>query len=166
MEAVLRRQEQFPGCKLSGGGGTCPSYTYGALMEEGAGCDMCPSGMAMWTSYGFRVISGKGGAVATSGPLAVAIRDTVFRTNAAPKGASLSFTASSSLRITNTTIDEPAHQLSSAVHTVASAVATCAENPCEAGSKCTFKDFSTFCEPCGDNEMGTDGVWCLSLIHI
>ena len=28
------------------------------------------------------------------------------------------------------------------------------------GSKCTFKDFSTFCEPCGDNEIGTDGIEC------
>ena len=36
----------------------------------------------------------------------------------------------------------------------------CAENPCEAGSKCTFRAFSTFCEPCGDNEIGTDGVSC------
>eukprot|EP01045_Picozoa_sp_COSAG04_P017207 COSAG04_NODE_1505_length_6506_cov_4.798335_6_plen_385_part_00 len=116
--------------------------------------------MAIWTSYEFRVSSGNGGAVATSGPLPIAIRETTFRTNEAPKGASLSVTAASSLRITNTTIDQPADDTSSAVHTISATVAMCTENPCEAGSKCTFRDFSTFCEPCGDNEIGTDGVAC------
>ena len=116
--------------------------------------------MAMWSSYDFSATSGKGGSIATTGPLAVTISDTAFRTNEAPKGASLSVTAATSLHITNTTIDEPADESSSAVWTVASSVATCAENPCEPGSRCTFKDFSTFCEACAQNEHSVDGLSC------
>eukprot|EP01045_Picozoa_sp_COSAG04_P040123 COSAG04_NODE_11574_length_701_cov_1.069767_2_plen_167_part_01 len=123
------------------------------------GCG-CPCGQAMWTSYDFSVASGKGGGVVTSGPLAVTISDTAFRTNEAPKGASLSVTAASSLRVTNTTIDEPEDESSIAVWMVASSVATCAENPCEPGSQCTFQYFSTFCEGCGENEFGEDGISC------
>eukprot|EP01045_Picozoa_sp_COSAG04_P021668 COSAG04_NODE_2355_length_4284_cov_2.515173_1_plen_1336_part_01 len=143
------RLEQFPGCE------------FGVCSPGDPACSrLCPAGVAMWTSYEFRVSSGNGGAIVTSGPVPVVISDTAFRTNEAPKGASLSVTAATSLRITNTTIDQPADTSNSAVHTVASAVAMCTENPCDAGSKCTFKDFSTFCEPCGDNEIGTDGVEC------
>ncbi len=71
--------------------------------------------MATWTSYDFSVTSGEGGAVATSGPLAVTISDTAFRTNEAPQGASLAVTAATTLRITNTTIDEPTDESGSAV---------------------------------------------------
>ena len=116
--------------------------------------------MATWSSYEFRVSSGKGGAITTSGPLAASIRDSAFRNNDAPKGASLSVTAAASFRITNTTIDEPADDSTTAVSTVASAVAACEDNPCDAGSKCTFKGFSTFCEGCGNNEFGEDGISC------
>ena len=144
-EALL----QFPGCVL----GQC-----GDPVGSPACSKFCPIGAATWSSYDFRVSSGNGGAILTAGPVPVSIGDSVFRANEAPKGASLSVTGASSLRITNTTIDDPVDESSSAVHTVAATVATCAENPCEAGSKCTFRDFSTFCEPCGDNEIGTDGV--------
>ena len=125
----------------------------------GCGCG-CGCGMAMWTSYDFRVTSGQGAGVATSGPLAVTISDTAFRANEAPKGASLSVTAATTLRITNTTIDEPVDESSTAVWTVASSVAMCGDNPCEPGSQCTFKDFSTFCEGCGENEYGENGIAC------
>eukprot|EP01045_Picozoa_sp_COSAG04_P007883 COSAG04_NODE_422_length_14618_cov_11.903712_11_plen_1388_part_01 len=147
------RLEQFPGCVFN----QCTEPD--PLTNPGCS-EFCPPGVATWSSYEFRVSSGKGGAIVASGPLAVAIRDSIFRTNEAPKGASLSVTAASSLRITNTTIDEPVDESNTAVHTVASIVALCAENPCEAGSRCTFADFSTFCEPCGDNEIGGDGVQC------
>ena len=86
------------------------------------------------------------------------ISDTAFHVNEAPKGAALSVVAAASVRITNTTIDEPVDELSSAVWTKAASVATCAEHPCEAGSQCTFTDSSTFCEACGENEFGADGI--------
>eukprot|EP01045_Picozoa_sp_COSAG04_P011836 COSAG04_NODE_775_length_10405_cov_20.166214_6_plen_1349_part_00 len=149
------RPEQFPRCRLAQCAEPDP-ITNPACIDMG----FCPTGVAMWSCYNFSASTGNGGAIATAGPAPVAISDTVFRTNAAPKGASLSVTAATSLRITNTTIDEPEDDSSSAVWTIASAVAMCAENPCEAGSKCTFKDFSTFCETCSDNEIGTDGVEC------
>eukprot|EP01045_Picozoa_sp_COSAG04_P010945 COSAG04_NODE_689_length_11142_cov_6.664041_4_plen_1132_part_00 len=116
--------------------------------------------MATWSSFDFRVSSGKGGGAATVGPLEVIISDTIFRTNDAPKGASLSITAATSLSITNTTIDVPVGDATTAVWTVASTVGRCTENPCEPGSQCTFKDFSTFCEPCGENEFSVDGISC------
>eukprot|EP01045_Picozoa_sp_COSAG04_P026796 COSAG04_NODE_3793_length_2526_cov_1.479604_1_plen_150_part_10 len=116
--------------------------------------------MTVWSSRTFHATSARGGAVLTSGPTTTTIRDTTFQTNTAPKGASLAVTAASGLRISNTTIDEPTDESSSAVWTVASTVATCAENPCEAGRKCTFKSFSTFCDACGENEIGMDGVEC------
>ena len=114
----------------------------------------------MWSSQPFRVTSGQGGAISSSGPIAMVISDTTFRTNEAPKGAALSIAAASSVRITNTTIDEPEDESSSAVWTKAASVAACAENPCEPGLQCTFLDSSTFCEPCGENEFGVDGISC------
>eukprot|EP01045_Picozoa_sp_COSAG04_P013493 COSAG04_NODE_960_length_9157_cov_6.389269_6_plen_765_part_00 len=120
----------------------------------------CPRGVVSWSSYDFRVSSGKGGAAATTGPLSVTIRDSVLANNEAPLGASLSVTAATTLRITNTTIDEPVDNLSIAVRTRATAVAPCTDNPCEPGSQCTFRDFSTFCKACAENEIGVDGVSC------
>eukprot|EP01045_Picozoa_sp_COSAG04_P000517 COSAG04_NODE_12_length_42844_cov_6.769213_21_plen_1150_part_00 len=114
----------------------------------------------MWSTSEFQVSSGQGGAISSSGPIAMLISDSTFRANEAPKGAALSVAAASSVRITNTTIDTPADESSSAVWTKAASVATCAENPCEAGSQCTFVDSSTFCEPCAENEFGVDGISC------
>eukprot|EP01045_Picozoa_sp_COSAG04_P005276 COSAG04_NODE_242_length_19007_cov_3.089433_8_plen_1575_part_00 len=145
---VARRKEQFPGCT-----------TAGACRTLGVS-NCCPYGTALWSSNEFRVSSGAGGGVRTAGPIDVIICDSVLRNNEAPRGASLSITGASSLRITNTTIDEPSADSSSAVWTVASDVAICTENPCKPGSQCTFLDFSTFCEPCGENEFGADGISC------
>ena len=55
------RHEQFPGC------------TFGVCVEPDpltnpACSEWCPPGAAMWTSYDFRVTSGKGGGIATPGP--------------------------------------------------------------------------------------------------
>eukprot|EP01045_Picozoa_sp_COSAG04_P013252 COSAG04_NODE_930_length_9363_cov_28.745898_4_plen_1224_part_00 len=114
----------------------------------------------MWSSREFQVSSGQGGAIRSSGPVAIAISDTTFRTNEAPKGAALSIAAAASVLVTNTTIDTPVDESSSAVWTKAASVATCTDNPCEPGWQCTFKDSSTFCEPCGENEFGADGISC------
>ena len=76
----IRRGDEFPGC-----------VDYGLCDYSEVNC--CPSGFALWTSYEFRVSSGAGGAISTSGPVAVDIRDTAFRTNEAPKGASLEITS-------------------------------------------------------------------------
>eukprot|EP01045_Picozoa_sp_COSAG04_P038674 COSAG04_NODE_10473_length_774_cov_2.001481_2_plen_92_part_01 len=92
----------------------------------------------MWTSYEFGVSARQGGAIATSGPLVVTISDSAFRANVAPKGASLSVTAATALRISNTTIDDPTNETYSAVSTVASDIDRGVDNPCGAGSKCTF----------------------------
>ena len=124
----------------------------------------CPWGNAMWTSYEFGVSARQGGAIATSGPLVVTISDSAFRANVAPKGASLSVTAATALRISNTTIDDPTNATYSAVSTVASDIDRCVDNPCGAGSKCTFRDFSTFCDACGENEVGDDGVSCTACL--
>eukprot|EP01045_Picozoa_sp_COSAG04_P035361 COSAG04_NODE_8131_length_1019_cov_1.168478_1_plen_76_part_10 len=69
--------------------------------------------MAMWDSRDFEVTSGRGGAVSTSGPVSATVSNSVFSTNAAPKAATLSITAASSLRVTNTTIDAPEDESSS-----------------------------------------------------
>ena len=110
------------------------------------------------------MVSSKWNRVATDPSLwqnkIITITDTTFRTNEAPKGAALSIAAATSVRITTTTIDKPEDESSSAVWTKAASGATCAENPCEPGSQCTFEDSSTFCEPCGDNEFGAGGISC------
>ena len=127
MAAHARRAEQFPGCVFGGAAAIGPLS--------------CPRGIAMWSSREFQVSSGQGGAIRSSGPIAMDITDTVFRTNEAPKGATLSIAAATSVRITNTTIDVPADESSSAVWTKAASVATCVENPCEAGSQCRPSSF-------------------------
>eukprot|EP01045_Picozoa_sp_COSAG04_P002616 COSAG04_NODE_97_length_26459_cov_6.507246_4_plen_1426_part_00 len=141
------RVEAFPGC------------------GPGAGCNpetqlCCPMGLAFWSSQEFRVASGEGGAVVASGEVAITIVDSVLRSNEAPKGASLSLTATARVAVSNTTIDEPVDAWSSSVSTVGATVDSCLENPCEQGSRCTFRDHSTFCDACGRNEMGADGISC------
>eukprot|EP01045_Picozoa_sp_COSAG04_P005864 COSAG04_NODE_279_length_18210_cov_5.657225_1_plen_1569_part_10 len=143
------RTEQFSGCRFAG----CE----GALKDL---ISCCPKGIAMWSSHDFEVRSGKGGAVATSGRIELAISDTVFRANEAVQGASLSITAASRVSITNTSINTAAESSSSAVRLVAAAVDDCNQNPCALGSRCTFKDHSTFCEVCRSNEFGADGISC------
>lgn len=90
----------------------------------------------------------------------VTIRDSVFRANEAPQGATLRLSATLRAHVTNTTIDEPSHEWSSAVSTFGAAVATCSSNPCPRGNGCTFAHHSTFCESCGANEISEDGVSC------
>ena len=123
----------------------------------------------MWsTSQKFEVTSqaahprASGGALGTVGPISATIRDSVFRTNEAPKGAGMSISAAKSVRISNTTIDTLQDQGSGAVWLVAAAIDDCSENPCELGNRCTFRDHSTFCEACSSSEIGTDGVGCSS----
>jgi hypothetical protein len=141
------RGERYPGCSTSA---AC----------EGSLC--CPSYEAFWSSTPFRVSTGYGGAVAAAGSNRVTIRDSVFRANEAPRGATLRFSSTLSARITNTSIDEPVGEWSSAVSAFGANVATCFGNPCGTGSRCTFRDHSTLCDPCGPNEIGLDGVSCLA----
>ena len=98
--------------------------------------------------------------MAAEGSNHVTIRGSVFRANEAPRGASVRLGSTLTARIIGTTIDEPADVWSSAVSEFGAAVATCYDNPCPAGSKCTFRDHSTNCEPCGPNEISTDGISC------
>ena len=100
--------------------------------------------MASLGSTPFRVSTGRGGAVAAAGSNHVAIRDSVFRDNEAPRGAALRISSTLTAYVTNTTIDEPADAWSSAVSEFGAAVATCYGNPCPAGRKCTFRGHSTF----------------------
>lgn len=95
-----------------------------------------------------------------SGPIDIVIRHTIFRANEAPRGASLSLTAAHRKCITNTSTDKPVGSYTSAISVYGAAVAMCAENPCEAGEKCLFRDQSTFCDACGPNEIGLDGISC------
>eukprot|EP01045_Picozoa_sp_COSAG04_P003609 COSAG04_NODE_148_length_22826_cov_11.360026_4_plen_2104_part_00 len=120
----------------------------------------CPWSAPFWSSTPFSVTKGKGGAVATSGRVLITVIDSVFRSNEAPQGATLATASARSVVIANTSIDRPASP-STAVATFGGAeVATCVENPCEVGNRCTFRDHSTFCDPCADNEIGTDGISC------
>eukprot|EP01046_Picozoa_sp_COSAG06_P042538 COSAG06_NODE_5434_length_3483_cov_4.532801_2_plen_547_part_00 len=98
--------------------------------------------------------------MAAEGSNHVTIRDSVFRGNEAPGGASVLLSSTLTAHIMNTTIDEPTDVWSSSVSEFAATVATCYDNPCPAGSKCTFMDHSTNCEPCGPNELGADGISC------
>ena len=139
------RAERYPGCSQ-------------ALSCEGPTC--CPSHEVFWSSTPFRVSTGRGGAVAASGSNHIAIRDSVFRANEAPRGATLRISSTLSARIANTSIDEPADEWSSAVSALGASVATCFDNPCGTGSRCTFRDHSTICEACGPNEIGLDGISC------
>jgi hypothetical protein len=88
------------------------------------------------------------------------IRDSVFRANEAPRGAALRISSTLSVRITNTTIDEPPDEWSSAISAFGASIAICVDNPCGTGSRCIFSDHSTLCEPCGPNEIGLDGISC------
>ena len=125
---------------------------------EGPLC--CPPYEVFWSSTPFRVSTGRGGAVAASGSNHVVIRDSVFSENEAPRGATLRISSTLSARITNSSIDEPTDVQSSAVSQFGAAVATCHDNPCPTGSKCTFQDHSTFCDRCGPNEISADGIVC------
>eukprot|EP01046_Picozoa_sp_COSAG06_P042118 COSAG06_NODE_5323_length_3556_cov_6.122650_4_plen_431_part_00 len=98
--------------------------------------------------------------MAASGSNHVAIRDSVFRDNEAPRGASVRLSSTLTAHITSTTIDEPADVQSSAVSEFGAVVATCHANPCPIGNKCMFRAYSTSCEPCGPNEISADGVVC------
>ena len=69
-----RRAVQVPGCKFA----SCGAF-------PGECSRFCRRGSAMWSSQQFRVTSGQGGAISTSGPIAMSISDAIFRTNAAPK---------------------------------------------------------------------------------
>ena len=113
-----------------------------------------------WSSTPFRVSTGHGGAVAASGANHVTIRDSVFRANEAPQGATLRISSTLSARITNASIDEPADEWSSAISAFGASVATCLSNPCPIGSSCAFRDHSTVCMQCGPNEISTDGISC------
>ena len=128
------RGERYPGCSQ-------------AVSCEGPTC--CPSNEVFWSSTPFRVSTGRGGAVAASGSNHVTIRDSVFRANEAPRGATLRISSTLSARIANTSIDEPADEWSSAVSAFGASVATCFDNPCGAGSRCAFRDHSTVCVQCG-----------------
>eukprot|EP01045_Picozoa_sp_COSAG04_P009418 COSAG04_NODE_543_length_12846_cov_7.281556_3_plen_1215_part_00 len=149
------RPQHVPNC---GNHGSCDPVA-DADYNNGAGC--CPWGAPLWSSTPFRVSKGAGGAIAASGPVNVVISDSTLRTNEAPNGASLALTSVNSVRITNTSIDSPTDETSTAVLVFGGAgVATCTENPCSIGRQCTFRDFSTFCQVCADNEVGNDGISC------
>ena len=79
---LVRRPEQFDEC----------SNSYVGCTSDNGIDECCPLGVAMWTSYEFRVSSGEGGVARTTGPVAVLISDSVFNANDAAKGASLSIT--------------------------------------------------------------------------
>lgn len=97
--------------------------------------------------------------MSAAGRNAVRIRDSIFRVNEAPGGASLQFASTHIAQITNTSIDVPMDEWSGAIATFASAVDTCISNPCPRGNKCVFRNHSTFCEACRSNEVG-DGTAC------
>eukprot|EP01045_Picozoa_sp_COSAG04_P035901 COSAG04_NODE_8496_length_966_cov_1.136101_1_plen_322_part_11 len=149
------RTQRFPGCQA---GQNCVTYCDQPGQPR---CDeCCPPGEVTWAGAEFRASTGQAGAVEISGPVAVSISDSDFRANEAPKASALSITAAGSVQITNTTIVAPDDDPSSVVERTAATIASCAENPCDAGSKCRFRDFSTFCEPCAENEVSVDGVEC------
>eukprot|EP01045_Picozoa_sp_COSAG04_P030310 COSAG04_NODE_5226_length_1695_cov_1.250627_2_plen_344_part_00 len=120
----------------------------------------CPWAETFWSSTSFRVSNAKGGAISANGPNHVTIRDTEFRANEADNGASLSLASTLTVRITNVTIDEPTDEQSTAVATFGTSIDSCVENACDLGSSCTFRDHSTFCDACGPNEKGVDGISC------
>ena len=100
--------------------------------------------------------------MAASGSNHITIRDSVFRANEAPRGATLRISSTLSARITNTSIDEPVDDWSSAVSAFGASVATCFDNPCGSAHRCAFRDHSTICEACGPNEIGADGIICVA----
>ena len=104
------RSERYPGCSQ-------------AVTCEGPTC--CPPHEVFWSSTPFRVSTGHGGAVAASGANHVTIRDSVFRANEAPRGATLRISSTLSARITNSSIDEPTDVQSSAVSEFGAVVAAC-----------------------------------------
>ena len=77
----------------------------------------CPWGETFWSSMQFRVSNAKGGAVSANGPTIVTIRDTQFQVNEADRGASISLSSTITAHITNTTIDIPVDEWSTAVET-------------------------------------------------
>ncbi len=55
----------------------------------------------MWSRRESQASSGEGGAISSSGPIAMTITDTIFRTNDAPRGSALSIAAAVSVRSAN-----------------------------------------------------------------
>jgi hypothetical protein len=116
----------------------------------------CPSiGEAFWIDIPITVEMGEGGAIYVEDQLSLSISGSVFARNiAASRGSAMVAISSRHISITNTSFDNP----DDAVHMQATWIKSCAENPCVLGEACTYKSFSTFCEPCDKNTFGPDGV--------
>jgi hypothetical protein len=133
------RRNHINGCMHSG---ACGATESGWDMDSWDANDLencamtsccCPRGAPLWSSTTFFVSKGDGGALASSGQNNILITDSVFRENAAPNGASLSVRSAASIRITNTTFDEPTADTSSIGQFVAISVDACAQYPCTVG---------------------------------
>jgi hypothetical protein len=153
------RQEYLPGCNVAG---NCGSESIPEPPDcSGIDC-CCENDVAMWSSTDFFISAGSGGGIDALGSVHVAISDSEFRNNHAPQGATLRISSTLSTRITNTSIDEPINEWASAISAFGAEVATCVDNPCAAGSSCTFTGRSTLCAACAPNEIGVDGISCVA----
>ena len=126
----------------------------------GAGSPIsCPGNEVFWVPIDFTVTAGDGGALATSGPVTLDIVDTAFAENDAARGGFLAAVSAHSITISNTTIDGG----ESAFFGRGAAVDECSDHQyCEPGQRCSFRDFSAFCEPCSSNEYSADGIDCMA----
>jgi hypothetical protein len=123
-------------------------------------------------------LTAQGGAIATAGGGDLIVAGGVFRRNMAAKGSSLSSISPRSLKVSNTSFDDPANAFAGEAAevqvwalarslactwnymTMVTVPQDCTANPCAPGESCSFRAHSTFCDRCASNEKGSDGVAC------
>jgi hypothetical protein len=150
------RQEHLPDCNH---GGTCGTVMYPEPADCSGTTCCCPFSVSMWSSTPFFISAGKGGAIDVRGPAHVKISDSEFRNNDAPNGASMCFTSAASVNLVETAIDETSNDFIEPVLLTSASIDRCSDSPCEVGNRCYFRDYSRWCEPCRDTEIG-DGLIC------
>jgi hypothetical protein len=105
----------------------------------------------------------------------------IFQRNLAAEGSALMAFSERSVKVSNTSFDDPAHafagkavdvQVRALEHslqftvwksrymTMFTVLQDCMGNPCDYGESCSFRTYSTFCDRCASNEIGPDGVAC------
>lgn len=125
-----------------------------AVME---GMHYCSRGGILWTSIGFNVPSGTGGAIAIPSTGAVIIQDSTFSNNRAGFGDALAATGLERLVVQQT---EFATVTDNTFSLEAVSLETCEANPCNLGERCTLHMLSLHCVPCAPGEIGEDGIEC------
>ena len=155
-------REDGPGQYGSAGTDAGTNYFAGTTLteEEAAAVPGCvPKGplQYMWDHTDFEIVYGSGGAISAVGSGSIHVRDSNFVDNVAGEGSSIQIVSIPTLETTNVSFTDA----QPFVVYGGSVVHDCVSLPCQAGSACTYRQWSRFCISCGVNEIG-DGTTCTS----